>query len=44
VKMIVSHWYHISTAISLGVIVVVLGVSMGISLVAGSHRGAPAAR
>jgi len=44
VKMIVSQWYHISTAISLGVIVVVLGVSMGISLVAGSHRGAPAAR
>ncbi len=44
VKMIVSQWVHISTAISLGVIVVVLAVAMGVSVLAGSHRGAPAAR
>ena len=32
VKMIISHWYHIPTPVSLGVIVVVLAVSVTFSL------------
>src|SRR3954471_15815545 len=32
IKMIISRWYHIPTAVSLGVIVLVLAVSVGMSL------------
>ena len=32
VKMLVSHWYHLPTLLSLGVIAVVLGVTVALSL------------
>lgn len=37
VKMLITEWYHIPTAISLGVIVVVLGASIWLSLARGDR-------
>jgi tellurite resistance protein TerC len=44
VKMIISRWYHIPTAISLGVIVLVLAVSIVASLLHSQDESAPAER
>jgi tellurite resistance protein TerC len=43
-KMIVSHWYHAPTLLSLGVIAAVLAITVVISLRASAAPGAPAAR
>ena len=41
IKMIISRWYHIPTAASLAVIVLVLAVSVGMSLRHSASDSAP---
>jgi len=41
IKMIISRWYHIPTAISLAVIVIVLAVTIGLSLLHTRNDPAP---